>query len=205
MRSFNLIIKRMMDFWGSLLGTILILPLLLVIAISIKINSKGPVFFRQERLGRNGKVFKILKFRTMVVDAEKIGDGIFVKNETDNRITKIGKFLRSTSLDELPQLWNVLIGEMSLVGPRPPLPQHPYEYNDYSDFQKKRFELRPGITGLAQVTVRNSVSWDQRIIIDVKYVKKFNIWLDINILLKTVLKVINRESIYTTHNSKKTR
>lgn len=193
----------MMDFWGSLLGTILILPLLLVIAISIKINSKGPVFFRQERLGRNGKVFKILKFRTMVVDAEKIGDGIFVKNETDNRITKIGKFLRSTSLDELPQLWNVLIGEMSLVGPRPPLPHHPYEYNDYSDFQKKRFEMRPGMTGLAQVTVRNSVSWDQRILIDIKYVENFNIWLDIIILLKTMRKVFKRESIYRTYNSKK--
>lgn len=193
----------MMDFWGSLLGTILILPLLLVIAISIKINSKGPVFFRQERLGRNGKVFKILKFRTMVVDAEKIGDGIFVKNETDNRITKIGKFLRSTSLDELPQLWNVLIGEMSLVGPRPPLPHHPYEYNDYSDFQKKRFEMRPGMTGLAQVTVRNSVSWDQRILIDIKYVENFNIWLDIIILLKTMPKVFKRENIYRTYNSKK--
>lgn len=202
MRSINLFIKRMMDFWGSLIGMILISPLMLVIAAAIKITSKGPVLFRQKRLGKNGVVFEILKFRTMVIDAESIGDGIFVKTEEDKRITKVGNFLRSTSLDELPQLWNVFIGQMSLVGPRPPLPHHPYEYSDYSDSQRKRFEMRPGITGLAQVTVRNSVSWDQRILIDIKYVEKFNILLDIEILFKTVQKVINRESIYATRDSK---
>ena len=186
-----------MDFWGSLIGLILISPLMLIIAAAIKVTSQGPVLFRQERLGKNGVVFEILKFRTMVVDAERIGDGINVNSEGDNRITKIGKFLRSTSLDELPQLWNVLIGEMSLVGPRPPLPYHPYEYSDYSDYQRKRFEMKPGITGLAQVTVRNSVSWDQRIIIDIKYVEKFNIWFDIKILLKTIPKVFFKENIYT--------
>jgi lipopolysaccharide/colanic/teichoic acid biosynthesis glycosyltransferase len=147
-------------------------------------------------LGKNGEIFKIYKFRTMVVNAEKIGDGLFVKSEQDSRITSVGKFLRATSLDELPQLINVIIGDMSLVGPRPPVPNHPYKYNEYTDFQKKRFEMKPGMTGLTQVTVRNSVPWDQRISIDVKYVENFNVWLDIKILFKTLIKIFNRESIY---------
>ncbi len=196
-RKLNLFIKRLIDFFGSLIGLILILPLLIIIAALIKLTSKGPVFFRQERLGKDGKVFKIYKFRTMVVNAEKIGDGLFVKTGEDNRITKIGKLLRATSLDELPQLWNVLKGEMSLVGPRPPVPYHPYKYEDYSEFQKKRFLMKPGMTGLTQVTVRNSVPWDERILIDVEYVEKFNIWLDIKILFKTLQKIFKREDIYT--------
>jgi undecaprenyl phosphate N,N'-diacetylbacillosamine 1-phosphate transferase len=203
MRDFNLFIKRMIDFFGSLIGLIIISPILLIIAMSIKSTSKGPVFFKQERLGKNGRVFKILKFRTMIVNAEKIGSGLFVKTGSDNRITKIGKLLRATSLDELPQLINVLIGEMSLVGPRPPVPHHPYKYEDYSDFQQKRFEMNPGMTGLTQVTVRNSVPWDERIPIDVEYVEKFNIWLDIKVLFKTMQKIFRRESIYTHNNNKR--
>lgn len=201
MKVLNLFIKRIIDFFGSLIGIIIISPLLSLIAISIKLTSKGPVFFKQERLGKGGKTFKIIKFRTMVVNAEKIGSGLFVKTENDNRITKVGKVLRATSLDELPQLINVLVGEMSLVGPRPPVPHHPYKYEKYSDFQQKRFEMKPGMTGLTQVTVRNSVSWDERIPIDVEYVEKFNVWLDIKILFKTLQKLFKRESIYT-HNVK---
>jgi undecaprenyl phosphate N,N'-diacetylbacillosamine 1-phosphate transferase len=196
MRTFNLFIKRLIDFIGSLIGMIIISPILIGITIAIKLTSKGPIFFKQERLGKNGKVFKILKFRTMVVNAEKIGDGLKVKSENDNRITKIGKFLRATSLDELPQLWNVLIGEMSMVGPRPPVTYHPYKYGDYSDYQRRRFEVKPGMTGLTQVAVRNSISWDERIPIDVEYVDKFNVILDIKILFKTLQKLFNRESIY---------
>ncbi|WP_374723713.1 sugar transferase [Calidifontibacillus erzurumensis] len=205
MRNLNLLIKRMIDFFGSFIGLIVISPILLLIALSIKLTSKGPVFFRQERLGKDGKVFKILKFRTMVVNAEKIGSGLIVKSESDNRITKVGKFLRATSLDELPQLWNVLKGDMSLVGPRPPVPYHPYKYENYSDFQRRRFEMKPGITGLTQVTVRNSVSWDERIPIDVEYVEKFNIWLDIKILFKTLQKILKRDSIYIQSSTKPTK
>jgi undecaprenyl phosphate N,N'-diacetylbacillosamine 1-phosphate transferase len=196
-RTFNLCIKRLIDFFGSTIGIIIISPILILIALSIKLTSKGPIFFRQERLGKNGKVFKIVKFRTMVVDAEHIGDGLRVSSENDPRITKVGKILRSTSLDELPQLWNVVVGEMSLVGPRPPVPYHPYKgYDNYPEWAKPRFAMRPGITGLSQVTVRNSVSWDERIMIDIQYIETFNVWYDIKILFKTFIKVFGRESIY---------
>lgn len=201
MRRLNLLLKRVIDIFCGLIGLIIISPILLIIAIAIKLTSKGPVFFRQERLGKNGKVFKIIKFRTMVVNAEKIGDGLTVRSENDERITKIGRFLRATSLDELPQLFNVILGDMSLVGPRPPVPSHPYPFDNYNSFQKRRFEMKPGMTGLAQVTVRNSVPWDERIAIDVEYVDKFNIWLDIKILFKTLCKVFKRESIYANNQS----
>ena len=116
MRVFNLFVKRLIDLLGSLIGMVIVFPIFIIIALSVKLTSKGPIFFKQERLGKNGRVFKIIKFRTMVVNAEKLGDGLKVKNESDNRITKVGKFLRATSLDELPQLWNVLVGDMSLLG-----------------------------------------------------------------------------------------
>jgi len=202
MRKINLFIKRSIDLIGGGIGLIIISPILLVIALVIKLTSTGPVFFKQKRLGIHGEVFEIIKFRTMVVNAEKIGNGLFVKSDSDDRITRIGKILRATSLDELPQLINVVIGDMSLVGPRPPVPHHPYKYEDYSEFQKRRFEMRPGMTGLTQVTVRNSVSWDERIPIDVKYIDQFNVWLDIKILIKTILKLFKSESIYTHNNAK---
>ena len=196
MRKIHLITKRLIDFFGSLMGLMIMSPVLIVIAILIKLTSKGPIFFRQERLGKNGEVFKIFKFRTMVVNAEKIGDGIKVISENDDRITKIGKFLRATSLDELPQLFNVLKGDMSLVGPRPPVPYHPYKYEKYDSFQMRRFHMKPGMTGLTQVTVRNSVPWEERIRIDVEYVDEFNLWLDIKIIFKTLQKIFKRENIY---------
>ncbi|HHW46614.1 MAG TPA: sugar transferase [Clostridiales bacterium] len=197
MRKINLFLKRLIDILGSLIGLIIILPILIVISFLIKLTSKGPIFFRQERLGKDGKVFNIIKFRTMVVNAENIGDGLTIKSENDNRITKIGRFLKATSLDELPQLINVLKGEMSLVGPRPPVTYYPYNgYDNYPDWAKTRFLMRPGMTGLAQVTVRNSVSWDERIRIDIEYVNKSNLWLDVKILFITFQKIFKRENIY---------
>lgn len=189
-------IKRILDFILSLLATIVLSPLFLVIAIIIKIDSRGPTFFLQERLGKDGKVFKIIKFRTMIPNAEKIGDGLKVKTESDNRITRIGKILRKTSLDELPQLINVIKGEMSIVGPRPPVTYHPHKYEEYREEQKIRFKVRPGITGLAQVRVRNSASWDKRIKIDIEYVDKISFTMDIKIVLKTVVKVFKKDNIY---------
>lgn len=206
MKALNLFIKRIIDFFGSLIGIIIISPLLLLIAISIKLTSKGPVFFKQERLGKGGKTFKIIKFRTMIVNAEKIGDGLTVKSNNDDRITKVGKFLRSTSLDELPQLFNVISGQMSLVGPRPPVTYFPYKgYEEYPEWAKKRFTMHPGITGLAQVTVRNSVSWDERIVVDNKYIDHFSVYLDCKILFKTILKLFKSENIYMEQDNKSTK
>ena len=188
--------KRVLDFLLSLIAIIILSPVLLVIAIAIKIDSKGPVFFLQERLGKDGKVFKIIKFRTMVVNAENIGDGLKVKSENDDRITKVGKVLRKTSLDELPQFINVLKGDMSIIGPRPPVTYHPHKYEEYSEEQRKRFNVRPGITGLAQVRVRNSASWDDRIKIDVEYTEKISFIIDIKIFFETFLNIIKRKNIY---------
>ena len=188
-------IKRAFDISISLIGLIILLPLMIIIYFLIKIETKGNGFFLQDRLGENGKVFKIFKFRTMVQNAEKIGSGIYT-NETDSRITKVGNFLRKTSLDELPQLINVLKGDMSIVGPRPPVTYHPYKFEDYPSEKKRRFDVKPGITGLAQVTGRNSLSWDERIEIDIKYVENMSFYYDLKIILMTVLSVLKKESIY---------
>lgn len=196
MRVFNLAVKRILDFVLSLVGTIIISPILVVIAILIKCSSKGPVLFKQERLGYHGKVFKILKFRTMVVNAEHIGTGVVVSEKSDPRITKIGRFLRATSLDELPQVFNVLKGDMALVGPRPPVTYHPYNgYKNYPEWAKKRFEMRPGMTGLVQTTIRSDAPWDDRMKIDCEYVDKFSVFFDIKILFDTVKTVVKGEAI----------
>ena len=197
MRIINLFIKRCIDIFGSLIGIVVLSPVFIIIAILVKLSSKGPVFFLQERIGKNGKIFKIIKFRTMVVNAEYIGDGLKVKENADPRITRVGRILRKTSLDELPQLFNTLTGTMSLVGPRPPVTYYPYDgFENYPEWTKLRFEMRPGVTGLAQVIVRNSVSWNERIKIDNEYIMKFSIFLDIKILFATFFKVIKSEDIY---------
>lgn len=193
----NKVIKEIFDRFSSLIGLIILSPILIFFAIWIKIDSKGPVFFKQERLGKDGKVFSIFKFRTMIVNAEKIGDGLSIKSDKDPRITKLGRFLRKTSIDELPQLINVLIGDMSLVGPRPPVVYSPYDgYENYPDWAKKRFEMKPGVTGLAQIKHRNSVTWNERIVVDNEYIDKFNFWLDVKIIFKTFLKLFDSETIY---------
>lgn len=180
--------KRFFDIVVSLIGIIVAAIPMLIIAIAIKIDSKGPVIFKQERVGKNGKVFKIFKFRSMCVGAEKTGSGVY-SGKGDSRVTKVGKFLRATSLDELPQFFNLLKGDMSLVGPRPPLTYHPWAWDKYTDEQKRMFEVRPGITGWAQVNGRKEVEWNKRIQLNVWYVDHVSLWLDIKILFMTVFKV----------------
>lgn len=198
MKRINLCLKRIIDIIGSLVGLVILSPVFLVIALLIKMDSPGPVFFVQDRLGLRGKTFRIIKFRTMVMNAENIGDGLRVSSESDPRITRVGRVLRATSLDELPQLINVLKGDMSLVGPRPPATYHPYNgFESYPEWAKKRFEMRPGMTGLAQVMVRNSASWDERIRLDLQYIESFALHEDLRLLLLTVRKVFQRQNIYT--------
>lgn len=180
--------KRCFDIILSLLGLIVAAIPMLLIAIAVKLDSKGPVIFKQERIGRNGKTFNILKFRSMCVGAEKIGSGVY-SGKGDSRVTKVGNILRKTSLDEIPQLLSVLKGDMSFVGPRPPLTYHPWPLEQYTDEQRRMFEVRPGITGWAQVNGRKGVEWNKRIQLNVWYVDNVSLWLDIKILFKTVFKV----------------
>lgn len=189
MRGFYRAVKRFLDVTASFLGLVLLSPLLLAVSILIKIDSRGHVIFRQKRIGRNGKVFEIYKFRSMCVGAEKTGSGVY-SGKGDARVTRIGKILRATSIDELPQLLNILKGEMSFVGPRPPLTYHPWKYEEYTDFQKRMFEVRPGITGWAQVNGRKDVEWHKRIELNVWYVDHMSLLLDIKIMFTTAFKVL---------------
>ncbi len=197
LRIINLGIKRFFDILISLLGLVILSPLLLVLALVVRSSSPGPALFRQERLGKNGEVFRIAKFRTMVLDAEHIGPGLQLSSSDDPRITKVGRVMRATRLDELPQLLNVLVGEMSLVGPRPPATYWPYDgFANYPEWAKKRFTMRPGMTGLVQVSHEVSFSpWDDRIVVDNEYVDNFTVFLDIRILLLTVKTVFKHEAI----------
>ena len=182
--------KRVIDIFISLVGLIILSIPMLIIAIAIKCDSKGPVIFKQERVGKKGKVFKIYKFRSMCVGAEQTGSGVY-SGKGDARVTKVGIILRATSLDELPQFFNLLKGDMSLVGPRPPLTYHPWAWDKYTDEQKRMFDVRPGITGWAQVNGRKDVEWNKRIKLNVWYVDHVSLWLDIKILFKTVAKVFS--------------
>lgn len=189
----GLAIKRIVDILGSLIGLVLLSPIFLIIAILVKLTSKGPVFFFQERIGKDGKPFFPFKFRTMVVGAINKGLGVTV-SENDDRITSIGKYLRKWGLDELPQLLNVFLGDMSLVGPRPTLR---YQVEKYNEFEKKRLLLRPGLAGWALIHGRNSLSWEERIKYDVWYVEHWSLWLDIVIMFKTVYLIfIKQEGVY---------
>ena len=185
---FQHVVKRAIDIVCSGLGLIVLSPILVIAAILIRKNLGSPIFFTQDRIGKDGKVFKMIKFRTMLDATDKYGNQL----PDEERLTSFGKLLRSTSIDELPELVNVFLGDMSLVGPRPLL----VEYKDlYSTEQWRRHEVRPGITGWAQVNGRNTLDWKSRFKLDVEYVDSFNLLMDVKILFMTVGKVLKRDGI----------
>lgn len=196
-------IKRIFDFVASFIGLVLLSPLFLIVAIAIKIEDpKGPVFYSQTRLGKKQEPFKMYKFRSMVVDADKHlkelldeneVEGAMFKMKEDPRVTKVGEFIRKYSIDELPQLVNVLLGNMSLVGPRPPLPR---EVKEYTPHDKLRLAVKPGCTGLWQISGRNDVGFHEMVELDLKYIDARNVWVDITILLKTIRIMIIPNSAY---------
>lgn len=193
--------KRWIDIAGASFGLLLFAPLFAVVAVAIKATSRGPVFFRQRRSGLGGKQFVMLKFRSMIVDAEarkrhllelNEQDGPAFKIKEDPRITRLGRFLRRTSIDELPQFWNVLRGDMSLVGPRPPLPE---EVVQYQTWHRRRLEVTPGLTCIWQVEGRSRVSFEQWMRMDVRYIRSKGLWLDFKLLLKTFLSMVLRMGV----------
>lgn len=181
-------IKRAIDVLASSIGLLLLSPILVIVAILVRIKLGSPIFFTQNRVGKDGKIFKMIKFRTMLDATDKWGEPL----PDEERLTSFGKLLRSTSLDELPELINVLKGDMSLVGPRPLLIEYT---NLYSEEQFRRHEVRPGITGWAQVNGRNTLAWNERFKMDVYYVDKQNLLLDVKILFLTISKVLKRDGI----------
>jgi len=192
-------LKHFFDFLFSLILIIVSSPLLLSISLFIKLDDGGKVLFFQERVGKNRKVFNIIKFRTMVENATNMKGGYSV-SENDPRITKIGQFLRKTSLDELPQLINVLKGDMSFIGPRPPLTFFPKDYHQYESWVLERFKMRPGITGLAQVNGRNDIDWYERFKYDVEYVKNWTFKTDLKLLIDTLKTILSKKGVYSKHN-----
>lgn len=201
-KKFQFFVKRIFDIILSLIGIIILLPIYLIIAIAIKLDSKGPILFKQVRVGKDRKNFTIYKFRTMIVSAESKRelqidptnmDNFVFQSKSDNRITKVGSFLRNTSLDEIPQLFNVLFGNMSLVGPRPEIPD---VVKYYPENYYQRLLVLPGITGLAQVSGRGEIELGKTIYYDLTYISNFSIWYDIKILFTTAFKVFKREGAF---------
>ncbi len=184
--------KRVIDIVLSVIGITVCLIPMIITAIAIKIDSQGPVLFRQKRIGYKGKVFEIYKFRSMCQGAEHTGTGVY-SGADDMRVTKVGKIIRATSIDELPQLFNIIKGDMSFIGPRPPLTYHPWPIEEYTEEQLHMFDARPGITGWAQVNGRKGVEWHKRIQLNCWYVDNMSLWLDIKILFITFFKVIKNE------------
>lgn len=198
MQKLSLGIKRVFDIVSSAIAIMILIPLWIGISIAIKKDSEGPVFFRQGRRTKDGRIFQMLKFRTMIVDAEKMGTGLF-NYENDPRVTKIGRKLRDSSMDELPQLFNILMGDMSVVGPRPCVTYELGDFDTLNKKYKKRFQVKAGLTGFAQVKGRNDISWDDKVTYDNQYVdlfNKFGFLIDIKILLQSIFKVLKKESIY---------
>ena len=197
MQTFSLFLKRLFDISSSGVAIIFLMPVWIGVAIAIKRDSEGPVFFKQERRTKDGRVFKMYKYRSMVVNAEKTGAGLF-NYADDPRVTRIGRWLRDSSVDELPQLFNIFMGDMSVVGPRPCVTYELGDFDTLNKRYKKRFEVKAGLTGLAQVKGRNDISWDEKVTYDNQYVddfKKYGIFCDLKIIFDTIFKVSNKESI----------
>ena len=193
--------KRLIDVILCSIGIIILSPVFLITALLIKLESKGPIIFKQERLGKNGNIFKIYKFRSMCVGAEKTGSGVY-SGKNDSRVTKVGKIIRATSIDELPKFFNILKGNMSIIGPRPALTYHPWKYEEYNDEQKHMFDIRPGVTGWAQINGRKEVEWPRRIELNVWYVRNVSFLLDIKIFFMTIFKVFtNADNENTTETA----
>ncbi|MBQ3285227.1 MAG: sugar transferase [Ruminococcus sp.] len=186
---YNRVVKRIIDIIIALLVLIIGAIPMLIIALIVRIDSPGPAIFQQDRLGRGGKVFKFYKFRSMRQNAEHTGSGVY-SGKGDPRVTKIGRILRATSLDELPQFINILKGEMSLIGPRPPLTYHPWPIEEYTKEQRRMFDVRPGMTGWAQVNGRKDVEWHRRIELNVWYVDHISLGLDVKIFFMTIFKIV---------------
>lgn len=201
-RPFYHVVKRLFDIVASACGLILLSPLFLFLVIKIRSEGGGPAFYSQERIGKDEKPFKMWKFRSMVVDADKMLDKLEDQNEIDGamfkikddpRVTRIGHVIRKYSLDELPQLWNVLIGDMSLVGPRPPLPS---EVEEYTNYDKQRLTVMPGCTGLWQVTRRSEADFDEMVWLDIVYINHSGAWEDLKLMIKTVLVMVHPNGAY---------
>lgn len=198
-------IKRVLDIVLAGIGIIIAAIPMFIVACAIKLESEGPVIFKQERVGLGGKVFYIYKFRSMCINAEHTGSGVY-SDKNDPRVTKVGKLLRATSIDELPQFFNILKGDMSFIGPRPPLTYHPWPIEEYSEEQFRMFEMRPGISGWAQVNGRKEVEWNERIRLNVWYIDNVSFLLDLKILFLTFFKVVtnaNNENVGETVTSSK--
>lgn len=196
--SFNKFLKRTFDIAACSAALIILTPLWIILAVAVKLDSEGPVLFGQERRTKDGRLFKMYKFRSMVVNAESMGAGLF-NYENDPRVTKVGRFLRNSSLDELPQLYNVIKGDISLVGPRPCVSYELGDFETLNSKYKKRFEVRGGITGLAQIKGRNENSWSEKVTYDNIYIEQFKkegVWLDIKIIAGTIAKVFKKADIY---------
>lgn len=198
MKTVSLVIKRLFDIVSSGILIILLTPVWIVIAIAIKCDSKGPILFKQGRRTKDGRVFQMYKFRSMVVNAEQMGAGLF-NYENDPRVTKVGRKLRDSSLDELPQLFNIFKGDMSVIGPRPCVTYELGDFDTLNKKYKKRFEVKAGLTGLAQIKGRNDISWDEKVTYDNQYVDLFNKYgflADIRIGIESVFKAFKHDKIY---------
>lgn len=198
----SLALKRLLDIAGALAGLVMLSPVLLATALAVKFEDRGPVFYRQERVGKDGATFGMYKFRSMRVDADRLLDGLKDRNESggvifkmrqDPRVTRVGRVIRKLSIDELPQFYNVLRGDMSLVGPRPPVPR---EVAEYTPEDRRRLAVRPGITCLWQIGGRSELDFHQQVALDVQYIESRSFWMDVLILLKTVPAVLSGRGAY---------